>query len=66
MIVPGPDGKIGAVTVTHGSEQRTLDSAHAAARIPATGRLEIGHVTEQEIREVFGAALDAHKSVFVL
>jgi len=59
VIVPGPDGKIGTVTVTHGSEQRTLDSAHAAARIPALGRVEVGRATEQEIREVFGAALDA-------
>jgi outer membrane protein OmpA-like peptidoglycan-associated protein len=59
VVVPGPDGKVGAVTVTHGSEQRTLDSAYAAARISATGRLEVGRITEQEIREVFGAALDA-------
>lgn len=59
VVVPGPDGKVGAVTVTSGSEQRTLDSANAAARITAPGRLEVGRVTDQEIREVFGAALDA-------
>jgi outer membrane protein OmpA-like peptidoglycan-associated protein len=59
VVVPGPDGRVGAVTVTHGAEQRTLDSAHAAARITASGRLEVGRATGQEIREVFGAALDA-------
>ena len=58
VVVPGPDGKVGAVTVTHGAEQQTLDSAHAAARI-SPGRLEVGRATEQEIRDVFGAALDA-------
>ncbi len=59
VILPAPDGAVGAVTVKHGTEERTLDRAHEAARISGPGRLEVGQVTEREIREVFGAALDA-------
>jgi outer membrane protein OmpA-like peptidoglycan-associated protein len=59
VVVPGPDGKVGAVTVTRGGEETTLDSAYATARIPAAGPLETGRTTESEVRAIFGAALDA-------
>jgi outer membrane protein OmpA-like peptidoglycan-associated protein len=59
VLVPGPDGKVGAVTVIHGAEQRTLESAYATARIADDGRLEIGRTTEAEARQIFGAALSA-------
>ena len=59
VIIPGPDGTVGAITVRHGSEERTLDDAYAVARIPAHGRLQVGRADAREIREVFGAALDA-------
>jgi OmpA-OmpF porin, OOP family len=59
VIVPGPDGAVGAVTVQHDAQAQTLDGAYAAARITASGRLEVGRATEQEVRDVFGAALDA-------
>jgi outer membrane protein OmpA-like peptidoglycan-associated protein len=59
VVLPGPDGRTGAVAVTHGTEQKILDSAYAAARIPARGQLEIGRTTEQEVRAQFGAVLGA-------
>jgi OmpA-OmpF porin, OOP family len=59
VLLPGPDGKVGAITVTHGAGQRTLDGAYATARIPEVGRVEIGRTTEAEVREIFGAALGA-------
>ena len=58
VVVPGPDGKVGAVTVTHGGEEKTLDSAYATARI-GPGRIETGRATEPEVRAIFGSALDA-------
>ena len=59
VVLPGPAGKAGAVTVTHAGDQRVLDSGYAAARIPERGRLEVGTISEQEVREIFGRALDA-------
>lgn len=59
VVLPGPDGKVGAVTVTHGGEQRVLDTPYAGARIRERGRLEAARVPEAEVREVFGEALGA-------
>jgi len=58
VVLPARDGTAGAITVVHGSERQTLDSAYAAARITSDGRLEPARVSEQEVRAVFGAALD--------
>ncbi len=58
VVLPARDGTAGAITVVHGSERRTLDSAYAAVRITGDGRLEPARVSEQEVRAVFGAALD--------
>jgi outer membrane protein OmpA-like peptidoglycan-associated protein len=66
VILPARDGAVGAVTVKHGTEERTLERAQEAARISGAGRLEVGQVTEREIREVFGAALDAQPARPVL
>lgn len=59
VVLPGPDGKAGAVTVTHGGERLVLDQPYAGARIRERGRLEATHVPETEVREVFGEALGA-------
>jgi outer membrane protein OmpA-like peptidoglycan-associated protein len=58
VVLPGAGGRTGALTVTHGTEQKVLDSPYAAARIPAPGRLEVGRTTEAEVRTHFGAVLD--------
>jgi outer membrane protein OmpA-like peptidoglycan-associated protein len=59
VVVPGPDGRAGSVAVTHGADTVLLDSAYAAARVPEPGRVVVGRVTEDEVRAVFGAALEA-------
>jgi len=59
VVLPGPDGKAGAVTVTHGGERLVLDQPYAGARIRERGRLEAARVPEAEVREVFGEALGA-------
>jgi len=59
VVVPGPDGKVGAVTVTHDGQETTLDSAYATARVPGAGPVETGRTSEAEVRAIFGPALDA-------
>jgi outer membrane protein OmpA-like peptidoglycan-associated protein len=59
VLLPGPDGQTGAVSVTHGSEQRILDVPYATARIGVDGRLETGVTTEAEVRRTWADALAA-------
>ncbi len=59
VLMPAPDGKTGALAVTHGNTEKVLDSPFAAARIRQEGRLETGVASEPEIRQVFGEALAA-------
>lgn len=59
VLMPGPDGKTGALTVESGGKQAVLDQPYAAARVKASGQVEPGTVTEQEARQAFGAALTA-------
>ncbi|MBI2525451.1 MAG: OmpA family protein [Candidatus Rokubacteria bacterium] len=59
VLLPSQDGTHAAVAVTHGAQQQVLEQPFDAARIRVEGQLEKGRATEQEIREVFGAALAA-------
>jgi len=59
VLMPGPDGKTGALTVESGGQQAVLDRPYAAARVKEPGRVEAGAVTEPEARQAFGLALDA-------
>src|SRR4029077_6981951 len=59
VLMPGPDGKTGALTVESGGKQAVLDQPYAAARVKESGQVEPGTVTEQEARQAFGAALAA-------
>jgi len=59
VLVPGQDGKVGSIVVTHGPQQRTLDSAYAAARIGRDGQLDTALITTEEVRQIFGEALAA-------
>jgi outer membrane protein OmpA-like peptidoglycan-associated protein len=58
VILPGRDGTVGEITVVHGADRRVLADAYAAART-GDGRLEPGRVSAEEVRTMFGAALDA-------
>ena len=59
VLLPGADGKTGALSVESDGKQAVLDQPYAAARGKAPGQVEPGVVTEQEARQVFGAALAA-------
>ena len=59
VLMPGQDGKTGALSVESNGKQAVLDQPYAAARVREPGRVEAGAVTEQEARQAFGAALEA-------
>jgi outer membrane protein OmpA-like peptidoglycan-associated protein len=59
VLLPGPEGKTGALSVESGGQQAVLDQPYASARVAEPGRVQPGTVTEQEARQAFGAALEA-------
>jgi outer membrane protein OmpA-like peptidoglycan-associated protein len=59
VVLPGRDGTAGAITVVHGTDRRVLDDAYAAVRLADDGTLEPVRLSEGQVRDVFGAALDA-------
>jgi outer membrane protein OmpA-like peptidoglycan-associated protein len=59
VLMPGQDGKTGALSVESNGKQAVLDQPYAAAKVKEPGRVEAGSVTEQEARQAFGAALEA-------
>jgi len=59
VLLPSRDGAPAAVEVSHGSAQARLDQPYDSARARDEGRLEKGRSSPAEVRETFGAALDA-------
>jgi outer membrane protein OmpA-like peptidoglycan-associated protein len=60
VLLPGPDGTVGALTVTHEGQQRTLDAPYATARVQQQGTLEDGgRLTAAEVQRRFQPALSA-------
>jgi outer membrane protein OmpA-like peptidoglycan-associated protein len=60
VLLPGPDGSTGALSVTHEGHQQTLDAPYAAARVARQGQLEdAGRLTPEQVRRSFEQALAA-------
>jgi outer membrane protein OmpA-like peptidoglycan-associated protein len=59
ILLPGTDGRVGALSVTHGGKEAILDTAHAAAKIGKPGTLEATTSSTAEVRQTFEAALSA-------
>jgi outer membrane protein OmpA-like peptidoglycan-associated protein len=59
VLLPGAEGKTGALSVDSAGQVAVLDQPYAAARVKGPGRVEPGTVTEQEAKQAFGAALEA-------
>jgi OmpA-OmpF porin, OOP family len=59
VLLPGADGRTGALTVTHSGREVTLDQPYATASVKQEGRLETGRATAEEAQARFGAALAA-------
>ena len=56
VVLPGPDGKVGTVVVQRGETRQVLDQPYAASR---TGEAEVARLSDAEVRENFGATLQA-------
>ena len=56
VVLPGPDGKVGTVVVQRGDTRQVLDQPYAASR---TGEAEVARLSDAEVRENFGATLQA-------
>ena len=59
VLLPGPDGQTGALTVVHAGRSETLATPYATASVQREGRLETGTSTAEQVRATYGAALDA-------
>jgi outer membrane protein OmpA-like peptidoglycan-associated protein len=60
VLLPGPDGTAGALSITHEGHQQTLDAPYAAARVSRPGHIEdAGRLTAELVQQTFGNALAA-------
>ena len=59
VLLPGADGRTGALTVTHAGHQQTLSTPYETANVRQEGRIDTGTTTADAARATFGAALDA-------
>jgi outer membrane protein OmpA-like peptidoglycan-associated protein len=60
VLLPGHDGKVGTLTVTHGDHHQTLDAPYAASRLQQEGKLEDGgRLSAEQVQQTFGPALAA-------
>jgi outer membrane protein OmpA-like peptidoglycan-associated protein len=57
VLLPGADGRAGAITVTHAGREVTLDQPYATATVKEEGRLETGRTTAEEAQARFGPTL---------
>ena len=59
VLLPGADGKTGALVVTSEGREQTLRTANAAVKIGTPGAIETATATPAEITAAFGTALTA-------
>jgi len=59
VLLPGRDGKVGAVVVQEGGRETVLNTAYGSAQTGAGGRLEPGQASPDQVRAIFGDALAA-------
>jgi outer membrane protein OmpA-like peptidoglycan-associated protein len=59
VLLPGKGHNPGALTVTSGDEQRTLDQPYAGARVTRPGSVSRTKSSDSEVKATFGPALAA-------
>jgi outer membrane protein OmpA-like peptidoglycan-associated protein len=59
VLLPGKDGKTGALTVESEGKKQTLDTPYAAARVKNVGSVDGFKSSETEVKQDFGPALEA-------
>ena len=58
-VLPGSDGHVGAIVVHRAGEERLINTAFGAQRIDSSGAVAGGTISQAEVRESFGPALEA-------
>jgi outer membrane protein OmpA-like peptidoglycan-associated protein len=58
VVLPSPDGHTGTVIVQRGSERHVLNQPFAASRL-AGGQADMAQLSDAEVRQSFGVALQA-------
>lgn len=58
-VVPGADGHVGAIVVERGDDKRVIDTAYGAQRVMPDGSVRAETMNAAQVREAFGATLDA-------
>jgi len=59
VLLPGQDGKVGAVVVQEGGREVVLNTAYASAKTAPGGQLEASQATPDEVKAIFADALTA-------
>ncbi len=59
VLLPGKDGKTGALVVESEGKQQTLNTPYAAARVKSVGSVDGITSSEAEVKQDFGPALEA-------
>jgi outer membrane protein OmpA-like peptidoglycan-associated protein len=59
VLLPGKDGKTGALTVESEGKKQTLDKPYAAARVKNVGSVDGFTTSEADVKQEFGPALEA-------
>jgi outer membrane protein OmpA-like peptidoglycan-associated protein len=59
VLLPGRDGKVGAVVIQEGGRETVLNTAYATAQTGPGGQLEPGQASPDQVRAIFGDALAA-------
>ena len=58
-MLPGADGKVGAVSVVSDGKEQLLNQAYASAKVERAGNVETGTTGRPDVQQVFGPALAA-------
>jgi len=59
VLLPGKDGKTGALVVDSNGKQQTLNTPYAAARVKNVGSVDGVQSSEADVKQDFGPALEA-------
>lgn len=59
ILLPGKDGKVGAVVVTVGETTQKIDSAYSSVFVDGEGEVDVATASEQEVSARFGQLIDA-------
>lgn len=59
VVLPGPDGRVGAVVVQRNGEETVLNTAYSTSRIGADGAENRAAMRDSEVKREFGTALAA-------